>query len=106
MANTGSTTETKNTLWIKSSPETLYQAFTEPLGGDRSAPLERATQVKQPALVMDGGANFQMMPFMHDTAAALAKAIPHAQQKTLEGQTHDVNPEVIAPGLIAFFGGG
>jgi hypothetical protein len=49
---------------------------------------------------MDGGASF---PFMHTTAAALAKAIPHAQHRTLEGQTHEVAPEAIAPVLVEFF---
>lgn len=43
------------------------------------------------------------MPFMHATATALAKAIPHAQQRTLEGQTHDVKADVVAPVLVEFF---
>lgn len=73
------------------------------LGDDRAAPVERAAHIKVPALVMDGGANLTMMPFMHATAAALAKAIPHTQQRTLEGQTHDVNLEVLAPVLVEFF---
>jgi hypothetical protein len=32
----------------------------------------------------------------------LAKVIPNAQQRTLEGQTHDVNLEVLAPVLVEF----
>ncbi len=55
-----------------------------------------------PTLLMDGGANLATMPFMHASAEALAKAIPHAQQRTLEGQTHDVNLEVLAPVLEEF----
>jgi pimeloyl-ACP methyl ester carboxylesterase len=73
------------------------------IGDDRSAPVERAASVKVPVLVMDGGANLTIMPFMHATASALAQAIPRAQQRTLEGQTHDVNPEVLAPVLVEFF---
>ena len=53
-----------------------------------------------PALVMDGGASF---PFMHATAAALADAMPRGQQRTLEGQTHEVTAESLAPVLIEFF---
>jgi hypothetical protein len=53
-----------------------------------------------PALVMDGSASY---PFMHDTAVALANAMPHGQHRTLEGQTHEVAPEVLAPVLIEFF---
>ena len=70
---------------------------------DRSAPIKRATRVNVPALVMDGGANLELLPFMHETATVLAKAIPHAQHRTLEGQTHDVNLEVLAPVLVEFF---
>jgi pimeloyl-ACP methyl ester carboxylesterase len=83
------------------APTLVYDATA--MGADRSAPLERAAQVKTPTLVMDGGANLMMMPFMHVTATALAKAIPHAQQRTLEAQTHDVNIEVLAPVLVEFF---
>lgn len=73
------------------------------LGPDRSAPVDRAPKVSVPTLVMDGGANLVFLPFMHETATALAKVIPHAQQRTLEGQTHDVKAEVIAPALVEFF---
>jgi hypothetical protein len=41
--------------------------------------------------------------FMYDTATALAKAMPNAQHRTLEGQTHAVAPEAIAPVLVEFF---
>ncbi len=73
------------------------------MGPERSAPVDRAVKVSVPTLVMDGGANLVFLPFMHQTATALAKAIPHAQQRTLEGQTHDVKAEVIAPVLVEFF---
>ncbi len=56
--------------------------------------------VKAPVLAMNGGAGF---PFMKDTADILAKAIPHAQRRILEGQRHDVSNEVLAPVLIEFF---
>jgi pimeloyl-ACP methyl ester carboxylesterase len=85
------------------APTLAYDAAA--MGSTRGAPLERAAQLGIPALVMDGGANLAMMPFMHETAAALAQAIPNAQHCTLEGQTHDVNLQVLAPVLIDFFGG-
>jgi hypothetical protein len=37
------------------------------------------------------------------TAKALAKAIPNAQYRVIEGQGHDVAAEAIAPTLIEFF---
>jgi hypothetical protein len=53
-----------------------------------------------PTLVMDGGASPAMM---RDAADAIADAIPGAQRRTLEGQTHEVAPEAIAPALVEFF---
>lgn len=83
------------------APTLAYDAAA--MGEDRSAPVNRAANVSVPVLVMDGGANLAFMPFMHATATTLAKAIPHAQQRTLEGQTHDVNLEILAPVLVEFF---
>ncbi|MGE5251678.1 MAG: alpha/beta fold hydrolase [Bacteroidota bacterium] len=73
------------------------------IGEDRSAPLDRAATLTVPVLVMDGGANYTILPSMHKTATALSQAIPNAQHRTLEGQTHDVNLEVLAPVLTEFF---
>ncbi len=83
------------------APTLEYDAAA--MGDDRSAPTQRAAGIKVPTLVMDGGANLVYMPFMHQSAAALAKSIPNAQQRTLEGQTHDVQADVIAPVLVEFF---
>jgi len=66
---------------------------------NRSVPIQRASRVTVPALVMNG----TTIPFMRDTAQALANAMPHAEHCTLEGQSHDVNLEVIAPVLVEFF---
>ena len=83
------------------APTLAYDAAA--MGEDRTAPVKRVSNVHVPALVMDGGANLAFIPFMHDTATALGKAIPHAQHRTLEGQTHDVNLEILAPVLVEFF---
>jgi pimeloyl-ACP methyl ester carboxylesterase len=82
------------------APTLAYDAAV--MGSDRSVPVDRAAMVTVPALVMDGSASQAFMPFMHETATTLAKAIPHSQQRTLEGQTHDVNLEVLAPVLEEF----
>jgi pimeloyl-ACP methyl ester carboxylesterase len=83
------------------APTLAYDAAA--MGDARTAPLERAKKISAAALVMDGGANLAFMPFMHESAASLANVIPGAQHRTLEGQTHDVKAEVIAPVLIEFF---
>jgi len=79
------------------APTLAYDAAA--LGEDRSVPVKRAANVIMPVLIMNGTA----IPFMLDTAKTIAKAIPHAQHRTLEGQTHDVNLEVLAPELVEFF---
>ncbi len=80
------------------APTLAYDAAV--LGEDAAVPTGRAARVTVPTLVMDGGASY---PFMHDTALALAQAMPHAQHRTLEGQTHEVVVEVLAPVLVEFF---
>ncbi len=79
------------------APTLAYDAAE--MGEDRSVPSKRMTRILSPTLVLNGTA----LPFMFDTAQALAKAIPHAQQRTLEGQRHDVDLKVLAPVLVEFF---
>jgi pimeloyl-ACP methyl ester carboxylesterase len=86
-------------LWEAVAPSLAYDHIAD-LGEDASVPAERAANVSVPTLVMDGSQSF---PFMHTTAQALADAIPNAQRLTLEGQTHEVDSEALAPVLIEFF---
>jgi pimeloyl-ACP methyl ester carboxylesterase len=79
---------------------TLAYDHTGILGPDASVPVERAARIRASTLVMHGGASF---PFMGETARTLSHAIPRAQLRTLEGQTHDVDSAVLAPALIDFF---
>jgi pimeloyl-ACP methyl ester carboxylesterase len=80
------------------APTLAYDAAF--LGDEADVPLDRAAHVTIPTLLMNGGASF---PFMQVTAEALAKAMPHAQHRVLDGQTHAVAPEVLAPMLESFF---
>lgn len=75
-------------------------AYDARVMGDYSVPVDRAELVAAPTLVITGGASF---PFMHETAKALASALPNGEIRTLEGQSHDVAPDVIAPALAEFF---
>lgn len=78
-------------MWEEVAPTMAYDAAA--LGEEAAVPLERAARMAVPALILDGGASY---PFMHTTAVALAKAIPHAEHRTLEGQTHEVSVEILA----------
>jgi len=70
------------------------------LGEPWSVPAGLAARVSVPALVMAGDAG---LPFMPDAARVLSQAIPQGQLRMLEGQTHEVNPGVLAPVLVEFF---
>lgn len=70
------------------------------LGPEADVPVEKATRLEIPTLVMDGEASF---PFMHTSAVALAGALPNGRQQTLTGQTHEVQPEALGPALVEFF---
>src|SRR5713226_8400082 len=72
------------------------------MGDNNSLPTERVASVTVPTLVIDGGAS---PVWMHNAAQAVADVLPNAQRRTLEGQTHDVAPEGLAPVLEEFFAG-
>lgn len=73
------------------------------LGADRAVPVDLAARVKVRTVVMDGSASAGPMPFMRPTADRLAKAIPGAQRRTVDGQAHDISAPVLAPILLGFF---
>jgi pimeloyl-ACP methyl ester carboxylesterase len=75
-------------------------AYDARIMGDYRIPTDRVSQVRVPALVVAGGAD---MPFMRETAQALADALPHGEARFLDGQGHDVDPTVLAPLLKDFF---
>jgi pimeloyl-ACP methyl ester carboxylesterase len=86
-------------LWEAVAPTLAYDHIAD-LGDDAAVPVDRAAQLAVPTLVMDGS---QSYPFMRETAEKLARVIPHARRCTLEGQTHEVAAEALAPVLIEFF---
>jgi len=66
--------------------------------GDGSLPLERLAAVTAPTLVLAGGGG---PAWFRASAEAAAAAIPGATVRVLEGQTHDVAPEVLARAAAA-----
>ncbi|MEO8250929.1 MAG: alpha/beta hydrolase [Chloroflexota bacterium] len=75
-------------------------AFDAEIMADYSLPTKRAAKVTIPTLIVDGAASFG---FMAETADAMAHAMPNAERRTLEGQSHDVSAEVLGPVLKEFF---
>ena len=83
---------------IKKNDFTLAYDFA--VLGDGAVPQDVVKAIGVPTLVMNGD---NSMDFMHPTADRIAALIPHQQRKTLKGQTHQVEAEVMAPLLVEFF---
>ncbi|SFO75675.1 MULTISPECIES: alpha/beta fold hydrolase [Actinomadura] len=62
-------------------------------------PEDLLARVTVPALVLDGG---ESPDWMRDTARRAAALLPAGSHRTLDGQTHDVAPAVLAPVLADF----
>ncbi|MCA0458812.1 MAG: alpha/beta hydrolase [Chloroflexi bacterium] len=80
------------------APTLAYDAAI--LGDDSTIPTAQAAAINIPTLVMVGSATF---PFMLTTADGLTEVIPNAKKVVLEGQTHNVDPNLLAPVLLDFF---
>jgi pimeloyl-ACP methyl ester carboxylesterase len=65
-------------------------------------PAERWASVTMPTLVAVGG---KSPDWMRNAMGELAEVLPNARHSTLEGQTHIVKPEALAPVLTEFFVG-
>ena len=76
-------------------------AYDDEVLGGGSVPRDLASTIAVPALVLAGGASPQSL---QQAAKAAADALPSAEHRTLDGQTHDVAPDALAPVLVEFFG--
>jgi pimeloyl-ACP methyl ester carboxylesterase len=70
------------------------------MGASRTIPFERILKITAPTLVMHGAAG---LPFMKQTALKLSQTIPNVVFRTLEGQTHAVATQAVAPMPEKFF---
>lgn len=70
--------------------------------GDLTLPTAQLKSIHAPTLAVYGGAG---PASMGDGAKALAEALSDGRVRELDGQTHDIVPEVLAPVLLDFFGG-
>ena len=68
------------------------------LDGGR-VPRDLASTITVPVLVLSGGAS---PPGLQQAAKLTAAALPTAQHRTLDDQTHDVAPQALAPVLAEF----
>jgi hypothetical protein len=62
-------------------------------------PAARWARVTIPTLVIDGG---DSPAWARNAVQAIVDVLPQAERRTLDGQTHQVDPEVLAPLLEGF----
>src|SRR6266436_2786054 len=84
---------------LEATAHTLVYEAT--IVGDLELPIAQLNSIKAPTLVVYGGAS---PSFMGNAAKALAKALPGGHVRALEGQSHDIVPEALAPVRLEFFG--
>jgi hypothetical protein len=68
--------------------------------GDSAVPAEQAAAMTAPLLALIGGTS---PAWMQQATCAIADAASDGRYGLLEGQTHEVAAEVLAPVLIEFF---
>lgn len=68
--------------------------------GDGDVPQEIVKTIRVPTLVMTGE---KSMDFMASAADRIAALVPQSQRKTLKGQAHQVEADVMVPVLVEFF---
>ncbi|WP_327318030.1 alpha/beta fold hydrolase [Streptomyces sp. NBC_01235] len=76
-------------------------AYDDAVMGDGLVPRERLASIGVPVLAVAGEAS---PPWLREAVRAVAEAVPDGTYRTLEGQTHAVDPNVLAPVLAEFFG--
>ena len=72
-----------------------------------AAKLAQTRRRDRPPLVPQGSAidGAASPPWLGDAAQGLVDVLPEARRRTIDGQTHDVDPALLAPVLGEFFAG-
>ena len=77
-------------------------AYDVLLMDDFTIPAHWATAITVPTLVIDGG---ESREWRRNTAQIVADLLPHGRRLTMDGQPHDVDPEVLGPIVEEFIEG-
>lgn len=79
--------------WAQGEALAPTLAYDAAVMGDGSLPIDALARIGTPTTVLSGGASPE---WMREAANAAAAAIPGARTVVLDGQTHDVAPDVLA----------
>jgi len=86
-------------VWRKLESVAHTLPYDAALMTDFRIPRARFASIRTPALIINGG---KTQPRLREAARSLAGIIPGAQHRELAGQTHNVNPSVLAPAAAEF----
>ncbi|MFJ7074613.1 alpha/beta fold hydrolase [Streptomyces sp. NPDC098781] len=76
-------------------------AYDNAVMGDGLVPRDRLASITVPVLAVAGGAS---PAWMHEASRAVADTVSEGAFLSLPGQTHKVEPEILGPVLVEFFG--
>ncbi|MET8572158.1 alpha/beta hydrolase [Streptomyces sp. NPDC004783] len=89
-------------MWAGMESVAPSLAHDDAVMGDGRLPRSRLARITAPVLSLAGDAGDA---WMREAARAVADAVPEGAYRTLAGQSHMVEPGVLAPVLTEFFGG-
>jgi pimeloyl-ACP methyl ester carboxylesterase len=86
-------------VWPKLKAVAHTLPYDAAVMGDWQVPAARLAAIRVPTLAMHGS---KTDPRLMKAARAVAEAVPGAQHRVLEGQTHNVDPKVLAAAIFEF----
>ncbi|MFG3247268.1 alpha/beta fold hydrolase [Streptomyces sp. NPDC048187] len=89
-------------MWAGMESVAPSLAYDDAVMGDGRVPTSAIASVTAPLLALAGGASDA---WWHEAARAIAGAAPDGRYAAVEGQTHMVEPGVLAPVLAEFLAG-
>ncbi|MFA3876959.1 alpha/beta fold hydrolase [Streptomyces sp. MMCC 100] len=89
-------------MWAGMESVAPSLAYDDTVMGDGRVPTSAIASITAPLLVLAGGASDA---WWHEAARAVAQAAPDGRYGTVDGQTHMVEPGVLAPVLAEFLAG-
>jgi pimeloyl-ACP methyl ester carboxylesterase len=90
-------------VWPKLTGVAHTLPYDAAIMGDWSLPVRRLISIQTPTLVIDGEKTDRRL---RRATEEVVKIIPGARRSTLEGQTHNVSADALAPAVASFFIGG
>jgi len=87
-------------MWKKLKAVAHTLPYDSAIMGNWSVPEEKISSITIPTLIAGGG---KSPAALRNPVELIAKLLPNGTLKVLEGQTHNVSADVLAPILVEYF---